>query len=213
MMRSWLSAVLDAVLPASDDVRLARSIREEELAELFNPQSTGDVSVVSLFPYRDPRIRALIRSVKFYGEKTALPLLGRMAGEYLIDVIADKKLFAGWETPLLVPMPSSKDRERARGYNQVERFADACIPYLESAVTHAPNALARKNRKSQVHVPRPFRASNVRGAFFVPDPGIVRGKHIILLDDVIESGATMKDARRALLEAGAAGVFGVAIAR
>ena len=53
----------------------------------------------------------------------------------------------------------------------------------------------------------------MRGAYTVPEPELVEGKHILLIDDIITTGATLDEAARTLLEAGAAEVLGAALAR
>jgi predicted amidophosphoribosyltransferase len=205
----WLSSLFDALLPPPADVRAARALSEAELFALSAPRTCGEA--IALFPYRDPRIRALIRAVKYHGETRALAAVGRIAGEYLVEVIAEKEAVAGWERPLIVPVPPSPRRLRERGYGQAERIARATLPYLGGARL-APDLLAREERASQVSVPRVRRTENIAEAFFVREEANVSGACIVLMDDVIESGATMADATRALLEAGAKDVAALALA-
>ena len=211
-MPQWLSTILDALLPPKEDAARASHITEDELQKLFHPRLAKEVWIISLFPYSNPSVRALIRGVKFYGVTAPLSAVGAIAGECLLEYISDKQSFAGWNTPLLIPIPSSEKRMRERGYNQAERFASALLPTLMEAVEFAPDALRRTERQSQTRIPRAARESNVAGAFFVTDSGKVSGRQVILIDDVVESAGTMNDARRALLSAGAADVFGIAIA-
>ncbi len=208
----WLKNIIDLIFPPKEDARKAESLTPEELLALFHPRLAKESWIVSLFPYTHPSVRALIRGVKFYDVKQPLPIVGALAGEYLIESIADKKTFSGWNTPLLVPIPSSKKRLWERGYNQAERFAAHIYESLGDSVIYAPEILAREDRESQTRVARSQREENTAGAFFVPDSEKVSGKYIILVDDVVESAGTMNDARRALIEANAADVFGVAIA-
>ena len=212
MVLRLLSQIIDVILPPKDDVRIAEALDAVTLTRLMRPHLAKEHWVVSLFPYSDPRIRALIRAVKFYGAVTPLPIVAEIIGGYLLEMIADKRSFSGWNAPLLVPIPSSALRLRTRGYNQTERFAEALLPALGAAVLYEPKALVRKDAKSQTMIPRASRAENMKNIFSAPDPGVVKGKQIILFDDVVESGATLKDARRALLSAGAADVFALAIA-
>lgn len=212
MLHSWLSTVLDLVLPQKEDVRKAEALTREDLEILFHPRLAKEAWIVSLFPYAHPSVRALIRAIKFYGIQKPLPLLGEIVGEYLLEAIADKKTFSGWNTPLLVPIPSSKKRFRERGYTQAERIARHIYESLRSSVLYAPEILEREERKSQTMVRRSERKKNVSKTFFVPQNRHIKGQYIILVDDVVESAATLNDARRALLQAGAADVFGVAIA-
>ena len=211
-MHQLLQTILDFLLPPKDDVRHAHSITEEELHALLRPTVVHEAWILALFPYKDARVRALIRSVKFYADKTSIGKIGAITGEFLLETISDKKLFFAWSVPLLIPIPSSKKRLRERGYNQVERFAESLLPTLSDSVIYTPDILEREERESQVRIERKAREENIRGAFVVSKPELIRGKHIILLDDVVESGATLEDARRALLSAGAADVLGIAIA-
>lgn len=212
MMPHWVQKLLDWTFPPKDDVRIAKNITEDGIANLFHPKVVREAWIIALLPYTDWRIRSLIRSVKFYGEKTPLPLVGRVVSEYVLETVSDKKLFSGWSVPLLIPMPTSAKRLRERGYNQVERLAENMMPFLDGVVEYSPNVLQRKERPSQVRIERSKRENNIKGAFFVQQPKLVQGRQIILLDDVVESGATLQDARRACLEAGAADVLGIAIA-
>lgn len=211
-MRQWLSTILDALLPPKEDAKRASQITETELVTLFHPRLAREAWIMSLFPYSNPLVRALIRGVKFYGVTTPLPYVGRIVGEYLLEYIFEKKSFSGWDMPLIIPIPSSEKRLRERGYNQAERFASALMPTLTESAQFAPNALAREDRESQTRIARSAREKNATGSFYIPEGVNISGKHIILIDDVVESGGTMKDARRALLSANAADVFGVAIA-
>lgn len=212
MLHSLLSTILDALLPKNTDAKRASTITETDLQKLFHPRLAREAWIISLFPYSNPTVRALIRGVKFYGITAPLPAVGVLAGEYLLEHIYEKKSFAGWGTPLLIPMPSSQKRMRDRGYNQAERFASALLPTLMEAVEFAPHVLVREERESQTRILREQRKANVAGAFSVSSPEKVLGRQVILIDDVVESAGTMNDARRALINAGAAEVFGVAIA-
>ena len=206
------SYLLDAILPPHEDVRRARLLSPEKLAALVSPRAAALPWITALLPYREAHVRALIRAIKYHGETRALTGVGEYLGEYLIESIAEKRLLDGWGVPLLIAIPSSARKLRARGYNQAERILEAALPALGGAGLAAPRVLAREERQSQVEVLRAERAANIHGAFFVPDSRAVRGKEIILIDDVTESGATLADARRALLSAGARDVIAVALA-
>lgn len=211
-MHPYLQAIIDAIFPVREDVAAARSLDEATLARAFHPRLAREAWIVALFPYRDADVRAFVRATKFYGETTVLPVVGQISAEYLLETIEEKRRMSGWDVPLLVPMPLSPRRERERGYNQVARFAEAMLPHLEGAVSYAPRALDREHRESQVRKKHASRADNIYGAFFVPDRASIAERQVILLDDVVESGATMKDARRALTAAGVTDVLGIAIA-
>lgn len=211
-MQKLLRTIIDLVLPPKAEVRIAQSLTVESLTTIMHPKLAGDAKTISLFPYSDERIRALIKSIKFYGETSVLVPLSDVTGEYLLEMISERKLFSGWNTPLLIPIPASAKRARERGYNQTARIAESLARILGDSVVYEAGILKRNDRVSQVRIPRGERTKNVHGAFFIENQNRVQNREVILLDDVIESGATMNDARRALRSAGASDILGVAIA-
>lgn len=205
--------ILDALIPISSESAIARSLSEETLTELLHPMIHRDKQwIVALFPYRNPKVRALIRAIKYRGEKAPLPALGRILADEIIQILADKKTLEGWRNPLLIPIPSSSARLKSRGYNQVERIILATLPHLEGQVTYAPDVLGREDRASQVEVLKSEREKNIAGAFSVIRPEKVSGMHVILIDDVAETGTTLSDAKRALIGAGASEVIAITLA-
>ena len=125
-------------------------------------------------------------------------------------------LIAGWPewpTPpdLIVPIPLHPRRRRQRGYNQSELLAR---PLAEAVgVAFSAGALQRtRHTAPQVGLGPEARAANVQGAFSAA-PDEARGRVIVLVDDVLTTGATMTAAAAALLAAGAASVSAYCLAR
>jgi ComF family protein len=117
---------------------------------------------------------------------------------------------------VVVPVPLARGRRRARGYDQAALLARWMV--ASAARRHPPGprlltaALRRvRETRPQVGRTRSERLQGVRGAFAAS--GAVRGRRVLLLDDVVTTGATAAACTEALLEAGAAGVSVVALAR
>ncbi len=150
--------------------------------------------------------RALVHSLK-YGDRLDLaPMMGRWMRH------AGRELLA--EADALVPVPLHWRRQWARRFNQSAMLAAAIS--AESGVQVAAHALKRvKATAQQVGLSRTERAGNVQGAFKVADEGraAVSGRRLILVDDVLTSGATVEGCARALLRAGAANVDVLIFAR
>jgi ComF family protein len=150
--------------------------------------------------------RALVHALK-YGDRLDLaPLMGRWIG------LAGRELLA--DADALVPVPLHWRRLWARRFNQSAQLAAAIA--AETGVPVAQGALKRvKATAQQVGLSRAARATNVQGAFRVPDAGKARvtGRRLVLVDDVLTSGATLEACARALLRAGAANVDVLVFAR
>jgi len=150
--------------------------------------------------------RALVHAFK-YGDRLDLaPMLGRWTGH------AGRELLA--EADALVPVPLHWRRSWARRFNQSALLATAIS--AESGVPVTAGALKRvKATAQQVGLSRSERAANVQGAFRVPEVGksAVAGRRLVLVDDVLTSGATVEGCARALLRAGAQNVDVLIFAR
>lgn len=111
----------------------------------------------------------------------------------------------------LIPMPMSQERLRERGYNQAQLLARA----LDAAKVHDTLLLRVRDTPAQHALDRSERLRNLEGAFLV-DPlrvSDVRDRHLLLVDDVMTSGASLTAAALALRQAGAATVSAVVLAR
>jgi ComF family protein len=150
--------------------------------------------------------RALVHALK-YGDRLDLaPMMGRWLAFAGRDLLA--------EADALVPVPLHWRRNWARRFNQSGMLAAAVSRNTGIPVT--ASALKRvKATVQQVGLSRPERAANIQGAFRVPPEGkaAVAGRRLVLVDDVLTSGATAEGCARALLRAGAANVDVLVFAR
>ncbi len=132
-------------------------------------------------------------------------------GYALAEHAAAFYLSLSWQADIMLPVPLSPKRMQERGYNQV---AQVCEPLAGLAgCLYAPQALQRiKHTDTQVGKNRTERKANVQGAFQAK-PDLVRGKTVVIMDDVATTGATLVAASSALLEAGSAQVYAYTLAR
>jgi ComF family protein len=189
-----------------------------DLLGLPMPFDTGGTMISAAAAARPPRydraravarfagpMRELVHDLKFRDRHDARALFGRWLKE------AGRELLAGAE--VTVPVPLARTRLLARRYNQAAILARELAHV--SGLDYAPLALVRtRHTAPQVGLSRSERRRNVAGAFSVPErerPSI-RGRNVLLVDDVITTGATANAAAGALKRAGARRVDVLALA-
>lgn len=182
------------------------------------PFATGDVCL-SAAAMADPPVydraravahytrlmRRLIHELKFHDRDELVRLLGGWLSEAGSGLLSD--------ADLIVPVPLSRMRLVHRRFNQSARLAQDVS--RRTHVAFDPLSLIRvRATASQVGLSRTERIENVRSAFAVPDRrrGCIEGRRIVLLDDVVTTGATVSAATRALRNAGADRVDVLALA-
>jgi ComF family protein len=200
----WIRALLDVILPPRQEELLVRTLDTYDVAALCDVQNS--LHGWSIAPYDDPRVRALVWEAKYHHNEHALTLIGHALFRALNEHI---------QKPVcIVPIPLSERRARERGYNQV---AEALrLGAQDSHLAILPHALTRiRETVPQTQLTRKQRLTNVVGCFAVSDDALphVKGAHVVVVDDVVTTGATLREARLALMRAGAAKVEVLAFAR
>jgi ComF family protein len=160
------------------------------------------------------RMREAIHALKYDRLHPASTGLGRMLAAAMAQ-LAD-------EAPaemLVIPVPLHPSKYAQRGFNQSRSLAAQALGFLRKShpqwrLTLASSTLLRQRAtESQAGLTPRQRRLNVRGAFQVSDPASVKGQHVLIVDDILTTGATARAAARALVEAGAASVWVATLAR
>ena len=160
------------------------------------------------------RMKEAIHALKYDRLHPAARGLGRMLAVAMAQLAGD----APGEM-LVVPVPLHRSRRTQRGFNQARLLAAEALAVLRRShpawkLTLAASTLMRlRATESQAGLTPHQRRVNVRGAFSVSDSAAVAGKDILLVDDILTTGATARAASRALLRAGAASVRVATLAR
>jgi ComF family protein len=165
--------------------------------------NTGIPLIMRSWAVYDGVVRNSIIKLKFKQDLG----LGHQLAKPLITLLNQ----TGWEIDLVVPIPLSKSHLKSRGYNQA-----ALISYpisLAYGFQHSTSAILRiKETASQVRLQVEDRYQNMVGAF-LGNPAKLKGKRILVVDDVITTGATMHNCVNAIRDAGAKEVFCISVAR
>jgi ComF family protein len=158
------------------------------------------------FGYYEGELSLTVQEFKFHGRRNLAALLGPLLAGALASAWGRDQI------DLLCPVPLHPKRKRERGFNQSELLASSASQLL--AIPLARDLLRRtRYTPPQVGLTNPERMHNVRGAFRCPRPELIAGRRVLLVDDVMTTGATLGSAARELLDAGALRVGAVTVAR
>jgi ComF family protein len=181
------------------------------MCRLAPPDFTRAVAYAS---YED-ELREMLHLLKYEG---VTRLAFGQLGEWLAEAVQMLAADAAQELTVIA-VPLFPARERRRGFNQSVLLADAAIvrlkklrPEWKLTANHAVMGRAR-DTEAQFGLDPRGRRKNLRGAFRIVDAEAVRGREVLLVDDIMTTGATARECARVLIRAGAAKVWVATLAR
>lgn len=124
----------------------------------------------------------------------------RYLAAFIAEAMVDRYLDCGFECDCVVAVPLSAKRKRKRGYNQAELVAEELssrlkLPLIDGALVKT------KENKPQTKLTRREREENVRGVYEVTSPETFKGRRVLVVDDVMTTGATLGEVSRVLYKA------------
>jgi ComF family protein len=190
---------------------LRPSDRDDQLLCFTCSQAEPVFTRAAAYGSYDAGMRELIHLLKYEHVRPAANLLGRMLAEVIVDLSPAFSV-----DPVVIPVPLHVSKFRERGFNQSDAIARAALKLHPAGLMVKPNTSAlvrQKNTGSQTGLTPPQRRDNMRGAFAVLRPDDVRGRDVLLVDDVLTTGTTASECARVLRRAGAERVFVATVAR
>jgi ComF family protein len=165
-------------------------------------------SIVSLFDY-DDTVRQIAHEIKYGGKWRLAFDLGRI---YAPGIPASL-----WtNADCVLPVPLHPLRQMRRGYNQADCFARGCLASIPHPPVYLGGMLKRcRHTSTQTKLDKEQRRENLKGAFAVKSEAkaAIMGKRVLLVDDIVTTGATTAECAGAILKAGAASVRVLSLAR
>ncbi len=113
---------------------------------------------------------------------------------------------------LLIPVPLHQKKLKQRGFNQAEELAKELSKNLKIPII-TDVLIKIKQTPAQMELKKEEREKNIKGVFFCQNPGLIRGRKILLVDDVLTTGSTLEECACTLKGAGAKEVWGMVVAR
>lgn len=187
--------VLCRAVLAEEETDLCRGCRESQMEYNGSKIKLSFLAQWTGLWYYKENVRQSILRYKFYGRRSYGESYGRLLAMKLQKEGLD-------DTDLLSWIPISRQRKRSRGYDQSQLLAAAVAKELGmqevATLRKIRNAKPQSTMGSAAH-----RRANILGAYSVIDPSLIAGKRILLLDDIVTTGATASECARTLLTAGA----------
>jgi len=189
-VHQFFSYIFEIVFPSSEEAQSVRALSSTACATLFRETTHSDT--ISLSSFKEPIIRTLIHEAKFHKNVRAQELLASFVCAYVENHPKTKE-------SLWIPVPLSPSRVRERGFNQtieVLRYVKEKYSQIEIGDT----VLTRiRDTTPQTTLAKKERTENMKNAFLVTAPLKIKGRNIIVVDDVMTTGATLRAAKAALL--------------
>nr|WP_298893074.1 phosphoribosyltransferase family protein [uncultured Psychroserpens sp.] len=138
-------------------------------------------------------VQQMMHNLKYRGQEQIGEFLGEWLGELL------KPMSSYQDIDVVIPVPLHKAKLKSRGYNQVDKFAKAIAKSLH-AEYNTTMLVKTTNTKTQVFKDRLKRQSSAHSNFEIQNGITLKDKHILLVDDIITTGATIEDCANQLLK-------------
>jgi ComF family protein len=212
----------DIFFPPNKDEALVRLLSKLPMhvsyLEIETDIKNKKITTTALTDYTNNNVRAAIYALKYNSNKHASELFAHMLRQCL------KKTFANINNHMnemssspifIVPIPLHKVRLRERGYNQVESVLNIAILKEDNGFIYKDMLVRARNTISQTKLNKKERQNNMKDSFVLNDKYLkmIRDSHIILIDDVVTTGATLKAASNTLYATGVLSVRAIVLAR
>lgn len=162
---------------------------------LFWGRSPVDAAGSLFYFTRGSTIQRILHALKYKGNRRVGLALGNALGESMV------KSYRYLPPDAIIPLPLHAERERKRGFNQADYIARGCSEVLGKPVWKGV-VIRTKKTETQTTKSRFDRWNNLSGVFGVTKPERIRNKHLLLVDDVVTTGASLEACANALSTAG-----------
>lgn len=174
--------------------------------------------IFPLYDYRHPPVKKAIWLLKYKGKFRLATIFAEVLYGRIIEELADLSVLENFHEPILIPIPLAPKRKHERGFNQAELICKKLIKINninnEKNFELVNNVLVKlKETKHQARIEnRNERLKNIIDSFSVVNSEKIKGRNIILIDDVTTTGATLNEARKILKQNGAKKIIAFTVA-
>jgi ComF family protein len=166
---------------------------DNAVEKIFTGRLAVKAAYSQLYYNKGAVVQRLIHQLKYKGNRDIGIYLGKLMGQTLLN----NERFGAVD--YLVPLPLFPAKEHKRGYNQATVLCNGMAAVLGVSVSNG-NVVRRRFTQTQTRKHRTERWENVAGSFVVNNPAALEGKHLLLVDDVVTTGATLDACGNVLLQ-------------
>lgn len=173
--------------------------------------------IFPMFDYRHPPIKKALWLLKYKNRKGVAGTFAKVLHGRILEELSDLNIMQNFRDPILIPIPLSKQRQKERGYNQAELLCKELVKLdngvnfkLESGILIKP-----KDTEHQARIKnRSMRLKNIIGSFAIKTgaENLIAKRNIILIDDILTTGATLTEAKKILKQSGARKIIAFTVA-
>tara|TARA_B100000767_G_scaffold270248_1_gene293590 strand:- start:143 stop:829 length:687 start_codon:yes stop_codon:yes gene_type:complete len=167
--------------------------RKNKITEIFYGRIPIEKAVSFMLFRKKGKVKDLIHQLKYKKNQK----IGVFIGNWFGEILQKNKEFI--DIDFIVPVPLHKNKYRKRGYNQVTKFGE-CLSEILSISYEEKLLIRTSSTKTQTLKQRFDRFKNIDTKFLLTDTSFFKNKHILLIDDVITTGATLEACSKELLK-------------
>ena len=180
---------------------------------ISSPQILGD-GTITIFPYENKLVKSAVLAIKRRNNAAIAEALSLVAADFLLEELSEREMMENFSNPLIVSIPLSRKNMNEKGFNHGDLLAEMLAKQIPT-LQFLPRALRKtRHTEPQKNLPRGKRLANLKRSMEVSGKYLekVRGRCVIVVDDVTTTGATLEEAKRALQKQGALKVLTLALA-
>lgn len=203
---SWIAHLIELVYPS-----VYNAARIDAIPSAPTPPLPF---VFSLFDYHSVEGKKLVYFIKKYNNSSASRLVAEKMSDHLGEYLAEQQQFSYFTNPLVVVVPLTPHSLKKRGFNQNVKIARGLAQLVSGTFLPSLIVKTKETQKQALLKHRSDRTKNIHNAFAVPDDkkSLVSFRDVIIVDDLVTTGATLLEMKRVLEKAGARTVIAVTVA-
>ncbi len=218
---SFLNTILDLIFPVNciSCGQRGSDLCPNCLAEAPEALRESEDWIFPFYDYRHPNIKKAVWMLKYNGKKRLAGVFGEVIYNRILEELSDLSQMENFLDPILVPIPLSDKRLRERGFNQAEMICKKLMKLDAGNNFELENKVLIKIKETEHQArieDRGQRLKNIVGSFAIKgnqkNNERIKGRNIILIDDVTTTGATLNEAKKVLKHAGAKKVIAFTVA-